>query len=80
MTPLEFNKWRIVPRVLMFTYYGFFIFSFVWIVGWYMNYPFNEIEDQTIALAITGFPVAILTVLSGVLAVLTKSYWGDVGK
>lgn len=61
----------------MFVYYSFFIAAFVWIVGWYMEYPFNEVENQTIALAITGFPVAILTVLSGVLAVLTKSYWKD---
>ena len=75
MTPEQFNKWRVIPRILMFTYYGFFMYSFVWIAGWFMSYDFNSLTNDTVALSVVGFPVAILTVLSGVLTMLTKHYF-----
>ena len=77
MTPELFDRWRIMSRILMTTYYMFFMFSFVWISDWFMTYDFNALENETIALTITGFPVAILTVLSGVLSMLTKNYFNS---
>lgn len=80
MTPEQFNKWRVIPRILMFSYYGFFAYAFIWIAGWFMAYDFNSIENDTVALAIVGFPVAILTVLSGVLTMLTNKYFSTGGE
>lgn len=75
MTSEEFNKWRVMPRILMVIYYGFFIYAFMYVVDWFMNYDFSEVEDPAVALAITGFPTAILAVLTGVLSTLTKQYF-----
>ncbi len=59
----------------MVIYYGFFIYAFMYVVDWFMNYDFSEVEDPAVALAITGFPTAILAVLTGVLSTLTKQYF-----
>ena len=79
MSPEDFNKWRVIPRILMFVYYGFFMYAFTWVAGWFMSFPFDTIDNQAVALAIMGFPTAILGVLSAVLATLTKNYFHTPG-
>ena len=71
----KMNAWRIMPRILMTVFYTFFILTFVWVTQWFMDYDFAKIENQAVALAIAGFPTAILAVLSGVLGKLTDNYF-----
>lgn len=79
MTPDEFNKWRIMPRILMTSYYVFFAFAFWGLADWVMAYDFTKLDNEIIALAIVGFPTAVLGVLSAVLATLTKNYFNTPG-
>ena len=66
---------RIIPRLLVIGYYAFFMkFSF-YLTDWFMAYDFDTIEDATVALAIAGFPVGILGVMTGVLGTLTNNYF-----
>ncbi len=66
---------RIIPRALVIFYYAFFAkFSF-YLATWFMNYDFTTIENQAVALAIAGFPVGILGVMTGVLGTLTNNYF-----
>lgn len=66
---------RIIPRVLVIFYYLFFAkFSF-YLTAWFMNYDFTSIDNQAVALAIAGFPVGILGVMTGVLGTLTNNYF-----
>ena len=66
---------RIIPRALVIFYYLFFAkFSF-YLATWFMNYDFTTIENQAVALAIAGFPVGILGVMTGVLGTLTNNYF-----
>lgn len=75
MSPKAFNEWRIVPRILMLAYYAFFAMTFWEISSWVMAYDFNSLTSETIALAVVGFPTAILGVLSAVLSSLTNNYF-----
>lgn len=75
MTPQQFNQWRIIPRVLIIAYYILFAQAFFWVTGWFMAYDFATINNQAVALAIAGFPVGILGVMTGVLAHLTNNYF-----
>jgi hypothetical protein len=69
------NALRIIPRLLVVAYYAFFA-QFSWhLAGWFMAYDFNSIENATVALAIAGFPAAILGVMTGVLSSLTNNYF-----
>jgi len=69
------NALRIIPRGLVIGYYIFFAkFSF-YLTTWFMNYDFTSIENQAVALAIAGFPVGILGVMTGVLGTLTNNYF-----
>lgn len=74
MTPEEFNAWRIWPRILTGAYSIFFFVAWFYVVDWFMDYPFVEIENQVIALAIIGFPAAILTVITLVLRKMIDNY------
>ena len=66
---------RIIPRSLVIFYYLFFAkFSF-YLTDWFMSYDFTAIENQAVALAIAGFPVGILGVMTGVLGTLTNNYF-----
>ncbi len=66
---------RIIPRSLVIFYYLFFAkFSF-YLATWFMTYDFTTIENQAVALAIAGFPVGILGVMTGVLGTLTNNYF-----
>ena len=69
------NDWRVIPRVLVLSYYALFARSFFWVTDWFMNYDFTTISDPSVALAIAGFPVGILGVMTGVLAHLTNNYF-----
>ncbi len=68
-----------IPRILMFVYYGFFVYAFTWVTEWFMSYDFDGLQNEAVALAIAAFPAAILGVLSGVLASLTKAYFNTPG-
>ncbi len=66
---------RIIPRFLVISYYLFFAkFSF-YLAGWFMSYDFTTIDNQAVALAVAGFPVGILGVMTGVLGTLTNNYF-----
>lgn len=74
MTPEQFNAWRVMPRLLICSYYVFFAWQFVVITSWFMAYDFDTVSDGAVALAVAGFPAAILGVLSAVLSNLTSNY------
>jgi len=59
----------------MIGYSAFFAYAFFWIAGWYMAYDFTQITDSAVAMALTGFPVGILGVLSGVQLKLCEHYF-----
>lgn len=66
---------RIIPRGLVMFYYVFFAkFSF-YLADWFMGFDWSTVEDPTVALAIAGFPVGILGVMTGVLGTLTNNYF-----
>lgn len=75
ITAAKFNEWRVIPRVLILSYYILFAQGFFWVTDWFMNYDFTTIDNQAVALAIAGFPVGILGVMTGVLAHLTNNYF-----
>lgn len=85
MTTPSSDKWiawaerldalRLVPRVLVMIYYAFFIQFSYYLATWFMNYDFATIDNQAVALAVAGFPVGILGVMTGVLATLTNNYF-----
>lgn len=66
---------RIIPRFLVILYYAFFI-KFAWFVtDWFMVFDWTTVTEPTVALAIAGFPVGILGVMTGVLGTLTNNYF-----
>ncbi len=66
---------RIIPRFLVIAYYLFFFQFTYYLAEWFMAYDFATIENQAVALAIAGFPVGILGVMTGVLSALTNNYF-----
>ncbi len=66
------DKLRIIPRFLLLTGYLFYGCMFVWITQWFMDFPWSTVVNQAVALALAGFPAAILGVLGSVLGGLTK--------
>ena len=66
---------RIIPRFLVIFYYvAFFKFAY-YVTAWFMSYDFTTIDNQAVALAVAGFPVGILGVMTGVLGTLTNNYF-----
>ena len=66
---------RIIPRLLLMVYYAFFV-KFSWFVtDWFMAFDWTTVTEPTVALAIAGFPVGILGVMTGVLGTLTNNYF-----
>lgn len=66
---------RIIPRFLVILYYAFFIKFAYYVTDWFMAYDFGSLENEAVALAIAGFPVGILGVMTGVLGTLTNNYF-----
>ena len=66
---------RIIPRILCFGYGIMYAFAFFWLVKWAMAYDYNGLKDPAMALAIVGMPTAILGMLGGFVAGMTKDYW-----
>ena len=66
---------RLIPRVLVIIYYAFFIKFSYYVTNWFMAYDFSTLENEAVALAIAGFPVGILGVMTGVLGTLTNNYF-----
>jgi len=69
------NALRLIPRGLVVAYYVFFAKFSYYLADWFMAYDFDALENEAVALAIAGFPAAILGVMSGVLASLTNNYF-----
>lgn len=66
---------RIIPRFLVIFYYvAFFKFAY-FVTTWFMNFDWSSVENQAVALAVAGFPVGILGVMTGVLGTLTNNYF-----
>jgi len=75
MSAKTWNDYRVVPRILIISYYIFFAYAWLWVVGWFMTYEFTEIENELVALAVVAFPGGILTILTTVLGTLTNNYF-----
>jgi len=69
------NALRLIPRGLIIGYYIFYARFSYFVADWFMAYDFDSITDPTVALAIAGFPVGILGVMTGVLGSLTNNYF-----
>lgn len=74
------NDYRIVPRLIMVTYFTFFIKAWFYVVDWFMlvdwnGLPADPIIGATAAAALAGFPAVILGILTKILKDLTQSYW-----
>ena len=74
------NAFRVIPRLVLFTYYGFFMYAWYFVVTWFIAFDWNSLpKDQIVgaaaAAAIAGFPAIILGILSKILKELTTSYW-----
>lgn len=74
------NAYRVVPRIILVTYYTFFIYAWYFVVEWFMAVDWNKLPaDQIVgsvaAAATAGFPAVILGILTKVLKELTESYW-----
>jgi hypothetical protein len=79
------NAYRVVPRLVLATYYAFFIYAWFFIVKWFIVYDWNQLPDDPIvgsvaAGAVAGFPAIILGILSKILKELTQSYWNGTPK
>ena len=71
------DAFRIVPRLILVSYYGFFVHAWYYVVTWFMAFQWERIDGNAdVTLAVAGFPAIILGVLTGVLNALTKSYFG----
>ena len=66
---------RIIPRALVIVYYAFFMSFSFYLADWFMAYDWTTVENQAVALAVAGFPVGILGVMTGVLGTLTNNYF-----
>lgn len=66
---------RIIPRLLVIVYYAFFIKFSYYLADWFMSFDFASLESDAVALAVAGFPVGILGVMTGVLSALTNNYF-----
>lgn len=69
------NSFRLIPRLLLIAYYSFFVKAWFYIVDWFTGYDWESVTDQAVALALAGFPAAILGILTGVLSGLTNNYF-----
>lgn len=69
------DAWRLIPRVLILTYYVFSIWAWWFVVSWFMAYDFASLESEVVALAVVGFPAIILGVITTVLGSLTNNYF-----
>lgn len=79
------NAYRVVPRIVLFTYYGFFIYAWYFVVEWFMDVNWETLPNDAIvgsvaAAATAGFPAVILGILSKILKDLTTSYWNGTPK
>lgn len=79
------NAYRVVPRLVLAAYYGFFIYAWYFVVEWFMQVDWNVLPSDPIvgsvaAAAIAGFPAVILGILSKILKDLTTSYWNGTPK
>lgn len=75
------NEYRVVPRIILFSYYSFFMYAWFFIVQWFIGIDWNMLPKDAVigsvaAGAIAGFPAVILGILSKILKDLTVSYWG----
>jgi len=64
---------RWMPKIIVGGYYIFFVKAWFYVVDWFMLFDWSSIEDPTVALAIAGFPAAILGVITLVLNTLTAT-------
>lgn len=71
---------RLIPRLLVIAGYIWYAQFAVWVSGWVMDYPFHDLESESVALAIVAFPTGILGVLAGVLASITNNYFRTGGQ
>ena len=79
------NSYRVVPRLVLGTYYTFFMYAWYFVVEWFMKFdwsilPSDPIIGSVAAAAIAGFPAVILGILSNILKDLTQSYWNGTPK
>ena len=64
---------RWMPKVIVLGYYIFFVKAWFYVVDWFMAFDWSSVENPSVALAIAGFPAAILGVITLVLNTLTAT-------
>ena len=74
------NSYRVIPRLILFSYYTFFMYAWFVVFDWFIQFDWNSLpKDQIVgsvsAAAIAGFPAIIMGILTKVLKELTLSYW-----
>lgn len=79
------NAYRVIPRIVLASYYAFFMYAWFFIVRWFINHDWSALPNDPIvgsvaAAAIAGFPAIILGILSKILKDLTTSYWNGTPK
>ena len=74
------NALRIIPRILVVAYYAFFVHAWFYVVDWFIAYDWTQVDNEAVALALAGFPAAILAVITGVLGTLTNNYFRTGGE
>lgn len=69
------DAFRLIPRLLLLIYYAFFVQAWFYVVDWFAAYDWTAVTNQAVALALAGFPAAILGVITVVLSRLTDNYF-----
>ena len=64
---------RWMPKIIVGGYYLFFVKAWFYVVDWFMAFDWTQDMEPAVALALAGFPAAILGVITLVLNTLTAT-------
>lgn len=78
------NAFRVIPRLILAVYYGFFINAWFYVVDWFIHFDWTSLpQDQVVGAAavtaVAGAPTILLGILTKILKDLTQSYWHPTG-
>ena len=69
------DQLRIMPRCILVVCYVAYISLTYRAWEWFIAYDFGQLQNEAIALAVVGFPAAILSALGTVLGGITKAFF-----
>lgn len=75
------DAFRIVPRLIIAAYGGFFIKAWVMVFTWFAAFDWTTLPNDPVvgavaAAAVAGFPAVILGIMTNVLFKLITEKWG----